>query len=70
MALNCACMVSAKRIGSKRYEIKDLISNMKKSYKHVDKSIFAAAQNVNMDSILGWIKDGKNISYLDRYGKK
>ncbi len=41
MALNCACMVSAKRIGSKRYEIKDLISNMKKSYKHVDKSIFA-----------------------------
>ena len=70
MALNCACMVSAKRIGSKRYEIKDLISNMKKSYKHVDKSIFSAAQNVNMYSILGWIKDGKNISYLDRYGKK
>lgn len=67
MALNCACMVAAKRVGNKRYEIKDLISNMKKVYKYVDKSIFAAAQNVNMDSILGWIKDGESISYLDEY---
>lgn len=67
LALNCACMVAAKRIGNKRYEIKDLISNMKKNYKHVDKSIFSAAQNVNMDSILGWVKDGEKISYLDDY---
>lgn len=70
MALNCACMVAAKRIGNKRYEIKDLIYNMKKVYKHVDKSIFAAAQNVNMDSILGWTKDGESISYLDEYKKR
>lgn len=67
LALNCACMVAAKRIGNKRYEIKDLISNMKKNYKHVDKSIFSAAQNVNMDSILGWVRDGEKISYLDDY---
>lgn len=67
LALNCACMVAAKRIGNKRYEIKDLISNMKKVYKHVDKSIFSSAQNVNMDSILGWVKDGERISYLDDY---
>lgn len=67
LALNCACMVAAKRIGNKRYEIKDLISSMKKNYKHVDKSIFSAAQNVNMDSILGWVKDGEKISYLYEY---
>ena len=60
-------MLAAKRIGNKRYEIKDLISSMKKNYKHVDKSIFSAAQNVNMDSILGWVKDGEKISYLDEY---
>ena len=65
LALNCACM--AKRIGNKRYEIKDLISNMKKNFKYVDKSIFSAAQNVNMDGILGWVKDGEKISYLDDY---
>ena len=62
LALNCACMVAAKRIGNKRYEIKDLISNMKKNFKYVDKSIFSAAQNVNMDGILGWVKDGEKIS--------
>ncbi len=67
LALNCACMVAAKKIGNKRYEIKDLISSMKKNYKHVDKSIFSAAQNVNIDSILGWVKDGEKISYLDEY---
>lgn len=67
LALNCACMVAAKRIGNKRYEIKNLISSMKRNYKHVDKSIFSAAQNVNIDSILGWVKNGEKISYLGEY---
>ena len=67
LALNCACMVAAKRIGNKRYEIKDLIKEMKKKYKHVDKSIFSSALNVNMDGILGWVKDGEKKSYLDDF---
>jgi hypothetical protein len=33
----------------------------------VDISIFRAAQNVNMDCILGWIKDDKRYSFLDFY---
>ena len=65
--LNCACMVAAKKIGNKRYEIKEMISNIKKDFKDVDKSIFRAAENVNMDSILGWQKDGEKHSYLDFY---
>lgn len=68
--LNCACMVSAKKIGNKRYEIKALIQDLKKNFPDVDKSIFKAAQNVNVDSILGWIKDGKNYSYLDYYDEE
>ncbi|NEU04328.1 tRNA 2-thiocytidine biosynthesis TtcA family protein [Clostridium senegalense] len=63
--LNCACMVAAKKIGNKRFEIKDMIADLKKNFKDVDKSIFRAAQNVNMDAILGWKKDGENYSYLD-----
>lgn len=66
--LNCACMVAAEKIGNKRYEIKDMIKNIKKDFKDVDKSIFNAAVNVNMDSILGWEKGGKKYSYLDFYG--
>lgn len=65
--LNCACMVAAKKIGNKRYEIKKLIKELKGNFADVEKSIFRAAQNVNMDAILGWRKDGELHSFLDEY---
>ncbi len=65
--LNCACMVAAKKIGNKRHEIKDLIEGMKGSFNNVDMSIFRAAQNVNMDQILGWEVDREKHSFLDEY---
>jgi Predicted ATPase of the PP-loop superfamily implicated in cell cycle control len=68
--LNCACMVAAERTANKRYEIKDLIEELKHKFKDFDKFIFKAAQNVNMDSILGWQKDGKKYSYLDFYDEE
>jgi hypothetical protein len=42
-----------------------MIENLKKDFKDVDKSIFKAAQNVNLDAVLGWEKDGKKYSFLD-----
>ncbi|WP_461614562.1 tRNA 2-thiocytidine biosynthesis TtcA family protein [Clostridium sp. Marseille-QA1073] len=68
--LNCACMVAAKKIGNKRFEIKDLITELKKNFNDVDKSIFRSAQNVNMNAILGWQKDGEKHSYLDFYDEE
>ncbi len=65
--LNCACMVAAKKIGNKRYEIKALIEDLKKNFKNVDMSIFRAAENVSMDTVLGWEKDGIKYSFLDEY---
>ena len=65
--LNCACMIAAKRTGNKRYEIKDMIAELKKNFPQVDKSIFRSAQNVYMDSILGWDKGGEKHSYLDYF---
>lgn len=65
--LNCACMVAAKKTGSKRYEIKDLIENMKKTNPNVDKNIFMSAQNVYTDCILGYNFNGKSHSYLENY---
>ena len=65
--LNCACMVAAKKIGGKRYEIKELIANLKENFNDVDKSIFKAAENVAMDSILGWEIDGEKHSFLERF---
>lgn len=68
--LNCACMVAAKKTANKRYEIKDMIKELKKTFNDVDKSIFRAAENVNMDSILGWQKDGIDHSYLEYYNEE
>ncbi len=68
--LNCACMIAAKKVGNKRFEIKDLIKELKKTFDGVDKSIFKSASNVAMDSILGWEKDGKKVSFLDVYDEE
>lgn len=68
--LNCACMVAAERTGNKRYEIKDLIQELKKKYKNIDKLIMKATQNVNIDCILGWQKEGKRYSFLDYYNEE
>ena len=65
--LNCACMVAAKKTGNKRYEIKDLIKNLGENFKDVEKSIFKAAENVNIDSVLGWQQDGIKHSFLEKY---
>ena len=65
--LNCACMVAAKKTGNKRYEIKDLIKSLGDNFQEVEKSIFRAAQNVYLDSVLGWEQDGKKHSFLERF---
>lgn len=65
--LNCACMVAAKKTGNKRYEIKDLIKNLSNDFVNVERSIFRAAENVNVDSVLGWQIDGEKHSFLERF---
>lgn len=65
--LNCACMVAAKKTGSKRQEMKELIATLKKNFKNVDKSIFKATENINLDCVLGWQKNGEKFSFLDEF---
>lgn len=68
--LNCACMIAAEKIGNKRYEIKDLIKELKKNFDGVDKSIFKATENVDMDSIVGWSKNGKKHFFLENFDEE
>ena len=65
--LNCACMVAAKKTGNKRYEIKELIKNLGENFKNVEKSIFRAAENVNIDSVLGWQQDDVKHSFMEKH---
>ena len=67
MPLNCACMVAAKKIGSKRHEIKELIKNLGKTFDNVEMSIFRAAENVNIRGVLGYEDEGVKHSFLEFY---
>ena len=65
--LDCACTVTSKKAGNKRYEIKELISSLSENFDNVEKSIFKAAQNVKIDSVLGWEKDGVKNSFMEEF---
>ena len=73
--INCACRFtegcSLINDGtSKRKEMKELIKNLRKINPSVDANIFKAMDNVNMNCILSWHKDGVNHSFLADYDKK
>lgn len=65
--LDCGCDVAAGEIASKRSEVKEIIKMLKKIHPDIDKSIFRAADNVNLDNILGWVSNGKRYKYHDDY---
>lgn len=65
--LDCACTVTSKKAGNKRYEIKELISSLSENFDNVEKSIFKAAQNVKIDSVLGWEKDRVKHSFMEEF---
>ena len=69
--LHCACRfterVANKEEESKRKEMKALVKQLKATYDRIDDNIFRSMHNVNMNSILGYKKDGKAHSFLDGY---
>lgn len=66
-AMNCGCSVAAGETSSKRREVKELIATLKQTNPLVDKSIFKAAQNVNVDVVLGYQMNNQKYSFLDHY---
>ena len=76
--LQCAChfteMCSTiKEDGSsdsKRMEIKHLIANLKQVNPFVEKNIFKSVENVNLNTVIAYKKDGKRHHFLDEYDDK
>ena len=75
--INCACRFtencsinSNDDSGSKRAEMKKLIKNLRQTYKNVDMNILRSAENVNLKTVISYIKDGKTYHFLDEYDKK
>lgn len=63
--LDCACAVAADETASKRKDIKILIKTLKRQFGDIDKTIFNATQNINLDHVVGWEKDGVKYRFDD-----
>jgi len=69
-AMSCGCSIARNELDSKRKEIKALIESLRKVYKNIDINIFRSAENVNIQSILGYYDDDAKHSFLDDYNKE
>lgn len=69
--LNCACRFTErteeKEEESKRREMKRLISDLEKTNPEAANNIFRSMNNVCLDCILGWRKNGKKGEFTDLY---
>ena len=72
--INCACNFTEKTKSdselSKRKEIKELIKYLKTKNKNIDYNIFKSAENVNLNTILGYRQSKEKYNFLDSYEKK
>ena len=74
--LRCACPFTEEvdkhkeESASQRYQTKLLIQRLLELNPNVEKNIFKAASNVNLDMILGYKTGGKTYNYLDNYNKE
>lgn len=55
---------------SKRLEVKELIAKLKKTNPNVEAHIFRSVENVNIDTVIAYKKDGVKHSFLDGYDDK
>ncbi len=66
--IRCACSVTdGQGDGSKREEIKHLLTELRKINKQIDVNIFRSAENVNLETVLGYHKGNTVTSFLDEY---
>ena len=52
---------------SKRIEVKHLIASLKKDNPQIEQNLFKATENVVLDKVLGYKKDGVRHSFLEEY---
>lgn len=69
-SMNCGCTVVAEKTSSKRREIKELIDNLRKINPDIDQSIYTSATNVNLDAILGYVKNNEKIHFNKIYDER
>lgn len=71
--INCACKFTEKVNGdinlSKRREMKELIKHLRSLNPDIDYNIFKSLDNVNLNCVLGFKKDGVYKSFMEDYDR-
>ncbi len=66
--LRCACSATDGTGGdSKRAEIKALLAQLRKTNRQIDQNIFHSAENVNLETVLGYHRGAQVTEFLDDY---
>lgn len=71
--VRCACSVTDREnedFGSKRAEVKALLADLRKRNDQIDINIFRSAENVNLETIIGYHKGNDITTFLDDYEKR
>ena len=72
--LNCACKMTEENTineeKSKRKEIKELITNLRKINPYIEYNIFKSMENINLNQVLGYIDNEKKYYFLNDYDEK
>ncbi len=69
--IQCACTATdgSRGSGSKRAEVKALIADLRRSNPQIENNIFRSAENVNLQTVLGY-HDGENrTTFLEAYAR-
>lgn len=72
--IQCACRLTERCAAeedagnvSKRAEVKALIKELRKKSPYIEKNIFRSVENVNLETIIAYKKDGEYHHFLDEY---
>ena len=69
--IKCGCKIASNALknleSSKREETKKILKELRKLDKTIDMNIFRSSENVNIDTVLEYKKNGERINFLDNY---
>ncbi len=64
---NCETLREDGSASSKRIETKQLIAELKKKNPFIESNIFKSVENVNLDTVIGYKKNGERHHFLEEY---
>lgn len=68
--MDCGCEITVCSTSSKRFQTKQLIAQLKENDPDIDKNIFRAAENVNLDNIYRYTKDREEHIIYNEWEKE